>query len=154
MARARAALAEARHAIDDLRDTNPILDVESAVRAEAERFSSATGIACELELEITSRIPEPVADQVLKIISEGLNNVARHARARNVWLQMEAHNGLLEMEIKDDGSGFDASKQVNSGHYGLVGMRERARLADGTLEIRSQPGVGTTLRLRLPLIQK
>ena len=151
MARARATLADARHAIDDLRDTNSILDIESAVRAEAERFASATGIACDLDLEITSRIPDSVANQVFKIISEGLNNIARHARARNVRLQMEAHNGMLDMEIKDDGSGFDVSRQVNSGHYGLIGMRERARLAGGTLDIRSQPGEGTTLRLRLPL---
>jgi NarL family two-component system sensor histidine kinase YdfH len=151
MARARATLADARHAIDDLRDTNPILDIESAVRAEAERFASATGIPCDLDLEITARVPEPVAEQVLKIISEGLTNIARHARAKNVRLQMEAHNGLLEMAIKDDGSGFETSKEVNSGHYGLVGMRERARLAGGTLEIHSQPGEGTALRLRLPL---
>jgi NarL family two-component system sensor histidine kinase YdfH len=152
MARARATLADARHAIDDLRDTNPILDIETAVRTEAERFASATGIACDLDLEITSGIPDPVTDHVLKIISEGLNNIARHARARNVSLQLEAHNGLLEMELKDDGSGFEASKQINSGHYGLVGMRERARLAGGTLEIHSQPGEGTVLRLRLQLI--
>ncbi|NOH03378.1 MAG: sensor histidine kinase [Chloroflexi bacterium] len=151
MARARSTLADARHAIDDLRDDNSIIDVEAAVRAEAERFTSATGIPCVLDLEITSTIPESLAEHVLKIVSEGLTNIARHARAKNVNLQIEAHNGLLEMEIKDDGCGFDVSGQGKSGHYGLVGMRERARLAGGTLDIQSKPHEGTTLKVRLPL---
>jgi len=154
MARARATLADARHAIDDLRDTAPNLDIESAVRAEVERFMSATSIPCDLDLEITSSVPDPVVEQVLKIISEGLTNITRHARAEHVRLQLEAHNGLLNMEIEDDGVGFDASGQTDSGHYGLVGMRERARLAGGTLEICSQPGKGTILQLRLPLVER
>lgn len=151
MSRARATLADARHAIDDLRNNDAELDVEAVIRAEAERFTSATSIPCELDLEITSKIPEPLAEHVLKIISEGLTNIAKHAHAEKISLKVEAHNGLLEMEIKDDGCGFDASAQGKSGHYGLVGMRERARLAGGRLEIQSVPHEGTTLRLRLPL---
>jgi NarL family two-component system sensor histidine kinase YdfH len=154
MARARSTLADARHAIDDLRDDNSSIDVEATVRAEAERFTSATGIPCDLDLEITSHIPQPLVEQVLKIASEGLTNIARHARAENVSLQIDAHNGLLEMEIKDDGSGFDTNQVGKSGHYGLIGMRERARLAGGTLDIHSRPGEGTTLKLRFPLNQK
>ena len=153
MARARATLADARHAIDDLRDNETELDVESMVRAEVERFTAATAIPCELDLEITSTIPAPLAEHVLKIVSEGLTNIARHARAQNVSLQLEAHNGTLEMEIKDNGCGFDSSGQARSGHYGLIGMRERARLKGGTLDIQSRPGEGTTLRLRFPLVK-
>ncbi|HSD83037.1 MAG TPA: sensor histidine kinase [Anaerolineae bacterium] len=154
MSRARATLAEARHAIDDLRDTEAVIDVEAAVRAEAERFASATGIACDLDLEITSHIPEPIAEHVLKIVSEGLTNIARHARAEHANLQIEAHNGSLEMKIHDDGAGFDINQIGKSGHYGLIGMRERTRLAGGTLDVLSQPGEGTTLRLRFPLKEK
>lgn len=153
MSRARATLADARRAIDDLRDTNSVIDVEAAVRAEAERFTSATGIACELDLEITTHIPESVAEHVLKIVSEGLTNIARHARAENVTLQIDAHNGSLDMKIQDDGSGFAMGEQVKSGHYGLVGMRERARLVGGTLDVLSHPGEGTTLKLWFPLKQ-
>ena len=151
MSRARATLADARRAIDDLRDNEAELDLESAVRAEVDRFSTATGITCDLDLEIASKIPALLAEHVLKIVSEGLTNVARHARAKNVSLHLESHNGQLEMEIRDDGSGFDSNQVGGSGHYGLVGMRERARLAGGTLEALSQPGEGTTLKLRLPL---
>jgi len=151
MSRARTTLADARRAIDDLRKNEVELDLESTVRAEAERFTTATGIPCELNLEIVSRIPEPIAYHVLKIVSEGLTNIARHAHAKNVSLQLEANNGSLEIVIEDDGSGFDVHQQNKSGHYGLIGMRERARLAGGTLDVVSQPGQGTTLKLRLPL---
>jgi NarL family two-component system sensor histidine kinase YdfH len=151
MSRARSTLADARHAIDDLRNDETKLDVESIVRAETERFTSATGILCDLELEITSYIPEPVAEHVLKIVSEGLTNIARHARAQHVSLQLEVHNGTLNMQIKDDGCGFEVAVPGKSGHYGLVGMRERARLAGGMLDIESRPGQGTILRLRFPL---
>lgn len=154
MSRARATLADARRAIDDLRNNDTELDVESIVRAEVDRFTTATGIACDLDLEITSKIPEALAEHALKIVSEGLTNIARHARARNVCLHLEAHNGLLEMKITDDGAGFDPGQQSRSGHYGLIGMRERARLSGGTLEIQSQPGEGTTLKLRLPLRER
>jgi NarL family two-component system sensor histidine kinase YdfH len=154
MARARATLADARRAIDDLRQSETDLDIESLIRSEVERFAGATGIDCDLDLEITSRIPEPLAEHVLRIVSEGFTNIARHARAQNVRLQMEAHDGMLEMEIKDDGCGFDPREQARSGHYGLVGMRERARLSGGTLDIQSAPGEGTTLRLRFPLTER
>jgi NarL family two-component system sensor histidine kinase YdfH len=151
MSRARSTLAEARRAIDNLREGQVVIDLESAVRAEAERFTSATGIACNLDLEITANIPESITEHILKIVSEGLTNIARHARAKNATLQLEAHNDLLEMEIKDDGAGFETNQIGKSGHYGLIGMRERARLAGGALDVFSQPGEGTTLKLRFPL---
>jgi len=151
MARARAALADARRAIDDLRRRDGDLDLEASVRAEAERFTKAMGIPCELHLEVISRIPESTAEHAFKVVTEALTNIARHAHASKVSLQLEAHNGSLEIVITDDGSGFDADQQDKSGHYGLIGMRERARLAGGILDIHSQPGGGTILKLRLPL---
>jgi signal transduction histidine kinase len=57
----------------------------------------------------------------------------------------------LELMIKDDGEGFDAEKQVDQGHFGLIGMRERARLLEGTFTIESAPGRGTQIKVRAPL---
>ena len=111
-------------------------------------------VVAKQNVEIASKIPEPLAEHVLKIVSESLTNIACHARAENTSLHLEAHKGLLEMEVKDDGSGVDSNQQGKSGHYGLVGMRERARLAVGTLEIHSKPDGGTTLKLRLPLDER
>jgi NarL family two-component system sensor histidine kinase YdfH len=154
MARARSTLAEARRAIDDLRQSDTELNLEAAIRSEADRFSAATGIPCDLELDIVSKIPAPVSEQALRIISEGLTNIARHARAGTVKLQVEAHNGTLDLQITDDGCGFDSGSPVKSGHYGLIGMRERARLSGGMVDVQSKPGQGTTLRASLPLAER
>ena len=86
----------------------------------------------------------------MRCVSEGLANVTRHARASQVWVSLGMGNGRLHISIRDDGLGFNPD-QIAAGHYGLIGLRERARLAGGLLNIESQPGQGTTLRLELPI---
>ncbi|HLB50215.1 MAG TPA: sensor histidine kinase [Anaerolineales bacterium] len=151
MARARATLADSRRAIDDLR-TGAGRDAAEAIRVEVSRFTEATGIPCSLDLTLLPALPDSIREHALRAISEGLNNVARHAKAKEASVRVGSSNGWLEIEVRDDGVGFDpvAAKQ-QSGHYGLLGMRERARLAGGALEIDSARGSGTTLKLRLPV---
>ncbi len=151
MSRARSTLADSRRAIDDLR-TGAGRDAAEAVRAEVNRFTEATGIPCSLDLTLLPALPDSIREHALRAISEGLNNVARHAKAKEASVRVGSSNGWLEIEVGDDGVGFDpvAAKQ-QSGHYGLLGMRERARLAGGALEINSTPEKGTTLKLKLPL---
>ncbi len=151
MGRARVTLADARRAIQDLRDDPSSVDnLSDALRQEVERFTIATGIPCELELSIPKEIPPIVREHARRAVSEGLTNIARHAQANNVWLKLGEHEGMLEIVLRDDGVGFDPKVKLG-GHYGLVGMRERARLAGGSLELISEPGAGTTLTLVLPL---
>jgi len=151
MARARATLADSRRAIDDLR-TGAGRGAAEAIRVEVSRFTEATGIPCSLDLTLLPALPDSIREHALRAISEGLNNVARHAKAKEASVRVGSSNGWLEIEVRDDGVGFDpvAAKQ-QSGHYGLLGMRERARLAGGALEIDSARGSGTTLKLRLPV---
>jgi NarL family two-component system sensor histidine kinase YdfH len=151
MGRARATLADARRAIQDLRDGTPSTDnLSDAIRQEVERFTTATGIPCELELIPPQDIPLTVHEHTRRAVAEGLTNIARHAQANNVWLKLGESDGMLKIGLRDDGVGFDPSVEVG-GHYGLVGLRERARLAGGSLEVISEPGAGTTLTLVLPL---
>lgn len=149
MARARATLAEARQAIGDLRDghlTPP--DLSSALQKEAERFTSATGIPCALDLVLPDSTPDDVCEHIVRIVTEGLTNVARHAQAQHVWISGKEVEGRLVVEMRDDGIGFDpATALTRAGHYGLIGMRERARLAGGTLDIVSTPGQGTRITI-------
>jgi NarL family two-component system sensor histidine kinase YdfH len=153
MGRARVTLADARRAIQDLRDeTSSIDNLSDAVRQEVERFTTATGIPCELELSPPKEIPTSVHEHARRAVAEGLTNIARHAQAHNVWLKLGETEGMLEIALRDDGVGFDPTATVEGGgHYGLVGLRERARLAGGSLELISEPGAGTTLTLVLPL---
>lgn len=155
MTRARLTLADARRAIDDLRTGDTASgNLAERVRAEIERFAAATGILCELDCAPPSSIPDSLQEHAFRAIAEGLANVARHARASRAWVRLAEVNGGLEIVVRDNGAGFD-SAEVNgrAGHYGLTGLRERARLAGGSLEVTGKPGPGTTLTLRLPMVE-
>lgn len=149
MEKARLALTEARQAIDDLRQP-AAGDLAENIRQEAERFAVATGIPCEPQITLVANIPELVADTAARAVSEGLTNIARHAQAKNVTLRLASTSKELEIVIKDDGVGFDPAA-VEAGHYGLLGMRERVRLAGGRVEIYSRSEKGTRLVIRFPL---
>lgn len=149
MENARATLAGARRAIDDLRESSG-LDCEESLRREAERFSQASGVPCTLDVEIPDGLPASIAAPVLRMVTEGLTNITLHAGATQASLRLRAHEGALHLEIQDNGQGFNPSA-VPEGHYGLLGMRERARLLGGTLDVESRPGQGTTLSARIPL---
>ena len=153
LVRARSTLADSRSAIDDLRAVPA--GITEAMRAKTERFTMATGIPCELSLELGDTTPPSnMRDHLLLILKESLANVTRHAQARQVWVRLEAKNHHLEMEIRDDGQGFEPGMETGAGHYGLLGMRERARLVGGTLEIKSATGKGTCIRLTVPINQE
>jgi NarL family two-component system sensor histidine kinase YdfH len=151
MVRARAAFTAARCAIDNLRDeavesANPL----TAAQEEIARFASATGIVCSSDLACLAQLPWPLHDPIRRVIGEGLTNIARHAGAGHAWIRAARCERAVEVEIRDDGVGFDPSAVAARGHYGLLGLRERARLVGGVLEVTSKPGQGTTLRLVLP----
>ena len=153
MERARSTLADARRAIDDLRSGNLAeIDLETAVRAETDRFTAASGVPCELSIGLPPELPEDVRDNALRVVSEALANIARHAQAQHVAVALRPidHAHALNIEVRDDGVGFDPV-QIGVGHYGLIGLRERVRLIGGTLNIESAPEQGTTVRVCLPL---
>ncbi|MFN2283557.1 MAG: sensor histidine kinase [Anaerolineae bacterium] len=153
MGRARATLADARQAIGDLRKTQlSAPDLTSALRDETAHFTDATGIPCALDLALPDLLSNELCEHVLRAVAEGLTNVARHAQARHVWVSVQEVEDWLVVEVRDDGVGFDpVAALARAGHYGLIGLRERARLVGGTLDIASRPGDGTRLTLRLPL---
>lgn len=149
MAQARVTLADARRAIDDLRRSAPD-DLGSELCREVARFAEATGITADCRVAPELDLPDDVAETALRVVSEALTNVARHGQAHRVALTASIEDGLLQLTIEDDGVGFDPAA-VPTGHYGLIGMRERVRLAGGQVDVRSRPDAGTTITARLPL---
>lgn len=138
IARARSTLAESRAVIDDLRSAPA--NVTELMREKVERFKQSTGIPCELEISVSeNQLPAETLDHAMNILSESLTNIARHAQATNVNVKFFIQNKTLELEVRDNGIGFDV-KQEAKGHYGLVGMHERARLTGGMLSIESDAG--------------
>ncbi len=151
MQRARATLADARRAIGDLREPTEMIPLDEAIRHEAERFTQTTTIPCELSFQHDMAIPEAYYEPILRIIAEALTNIERHAQATRATLNLSTQDGEVCVEVRDNGIGFDGSKK-GAGHYGLLGMQERARLVGGQLEVQSEAGKGTRLTLRLPML--
>jgi len=152
LARARETLAEARDAIAGLREGSPGPgDMESAVRIEVDRFAKASGIPCRLELGALSDVASDASGHGRRIVAEALANVAQHARASAVTLSARIGDSGVSLVIEDDGIGFEANLEGSRpGHYGLIGMRERARMAGGSLRLEAAPGRGARVHLWLP----
>jgi signal transduction histidine kinase len=89
--------------------------------------------------------------EILRVAQEALQNAIRHAAPQRLGVRLARHDGQLELEVSDDGSGFDpAAPELRARRLGLTSMEERAQRLGGSLEIRSAPGAGTTVRLEAP----
>jgi signal transduction histidine kinase len=135
----------------------PVLDnrgFAEALGEHAQRFEQERGIAVDVGIGLTDRLAPELETILYRITQESLNNVAKHARAERVSVTVdEVNEGTVRLRVRDDGVGFDASNAaqlLREGHFGLAGMRERASLVGGTLEVGSIPGHGTTVEVRLP----
>jgi signal transduction histidine kinase len=106
---------------------------------------------------LRDRLPAQIESALYRIIQEALTNVAKHAQARHVSVILERRQGRVLVIVEDDGRGFDTAELLESANtarrMGLVGMRERARLIGGELEVESSPGEGTTIYVRVPLTE-
>lgn len=153
MEHARQTLADARRTISNLRDhSREFPDLKGAINDEVNRFEKATGLSCQLEFLVSDRVSDEIDETIMRIISEALTNIARHASAGQVAIDIIQQDNRLQIEIKDDGNGFDPDS-VGPGHYGLIGMQERTRIVGSSMEIDSHPGRGTILKFDLPLDQ-
>jgi len=126
------------------------LGLAEALKVECDRFSRLEAIP--VKLDVPAGTPEPTREVALclfRIAQEGLRNVARHARAASVELSFRA-NGDLCMTLRDDGVGFDPAVHHRRPSLGLAGMRERVELVGGKIDVRSAPGRGTAIEVRVP----
>jgi two-component system sensor histidine kinase UhpB len=128
-----------------------------AVETQLKRFAARTGIEVRLDTRgDPDALPEVVQTAIYRVAQEALTNVTRHAGATVVELDLEEDASGAELRVRDDGGGFDpsvvarTSSEGPGGGLGLVGMAERARLVGGELDVRSAPGGGTTVTLRVP----
>ena len=129
------------------------LGLAAAIEAEAARFEQRTGIECELSLpdEPALRVDGAAATAIYRIVQEALTNVSRHANASRVELRLRQRAEELLLEIRDDGRGITAAEVDNAFSLGLIGIRERAGFAGGTVRIEGIAGRGTIVSVRIPL---
>jgi signal transduction histidine kinase len=142
-----------RRLIDGLRPT--LLDelgLAAALTALIDRARRSSSVRVDVRLALgtgNERLPEDVELAVYRMVQEALNNAIRHASAETVRLAVGRRRDRLEVLVADDGRGFDVGAAKRGG--GLTGMSEWASLAEGSLDIRSRIGTGTTIEAQVPL---
>jgi two-component system, NarL family, sensor histidine kinase YdfH len=152
--RSRAALKDTRAAIDDLREHDARARLSERLAGLIQRFQEEMGIRSGLTVEAghwDAALPAAQKEELERLLSEALANVRKHAAASHVGVHLRASEHTLTLRVEDDGIGFQPEQASPPGHYGLRGMRERARLLGGDLRIDSAPGAGTTVLLEMPL---
>jgi signal transduction histidine kinase len=98
-------------------------------------------------------LPEEMEQHLLRIAQEAVTNVLKHAGASRIWIKLHSEARRLCLRIVDNGRGFDEAGAFNAmgGHFGLIGMRERAERLGGELKLASHPGEGTQVEVSAPL---
>ncbi len=162
----RDALASVDRAMERVRDLAldlrpSVLDdlgLGAAVRAHVVKFARTTGIETHLSIDAVPRLRPDLEIACFRVAQEALTNVARHAQARNVWVDLRLGAEALELRVRDDGIGFDADlvreRAIGGASMGLLGMQERVALAGGEFELSTRPEGGTEVRARFRADEK
>ena len=151
----RHGIAEARRYVWELR--SPTLennDLPAALAETARRFTHETAIQVQVEVNGTFRpLAHAVEDNLLRIGQEAINNAVKHAHAQRILVNLVFDTRRVQLIVRDDGRGFDnqAARNEKAGHFGLIGMRERAEQIGGTLSIQSINGSGTEVVADVPI---
>ncbi len=134
------------------------LGIDAAIRWLVNKHLTKRGINCYFDAEspIKRRLPSTVEVTLFRILQEAVINIARHANAENVFVTVDAGDSSLVILVEDDGEGFDPHEVMrfpseNGRGLGIMGMKERASLVRGRLQIFSMPGEGTRLCVQIPL---
>ena len=153
---ARATLSDVRQYMAALRQTEESggLNLPVTVARLADDLRRQSGVAVDFEETGAERQLEPFVERaVIRIIGEGLRNVGQHSGASNAKVILRYDDEQVVATIEDDGKGFESNELSTAeerGHYGIVGMRERAEGVGGQLVVRSEPGRGTIVRATIP----
>ena len=132
------------------------LGLVEVLRVTSTEFARRTGVSVKLGCApLAARLPAGTELALYRILQEALNNVERHARARQVTVQLKKSGGFVQLIIKDDGSGFDPDRITTGrkikGGLGLLSMRERAAYVGGVFKVKSARGAGTVIEVRIPV---
>jgi signal transduction histidine kinase len=149
----RNSMAEARRYVWDLRSQDlEQKDLPTALNDTARRLTRDSEVQVQVQVTGTFRpVPASIENNLLRIAQEAINNSVKHAGAERIMIDLHFETDALQLRVQDDGRGFDPASENRDGHFGLVGMRERAREIKGDLRIQSEPGSGTQVIVNVPL---
>jgi len=157
---AQSALAEMRSLISHLRPKTVAEEgLIPALRRHVDERGNQDGLTVALNLEgyveDDTRLPPETEEALFRIVQEALNNVVKHAQTDQAEVRLHLSDELVTLLIEDSGVGFDpAHVKLGTSHLGLTSMRERVKALGGRLEIESQPGAGTHIKVEVPLAKE
>ena len=154
---ARHSMTEARRAISDLR--LPLLesgDLGTALRSGAEMWTLGSDVEVEIQIpdsRLGNELSEELQQQILRITQEAVTNAIKHASASRILVTLHQAAGMVYLQVVDDGKGFQKPETLSSlaGHFGLIGMQERAARVRGEFRLETRPGRGTEIHVKAPL---
>jgi two-component system sensor histidine kinase DegS len=152
----RGSLQDIRKILFDLRpkelDQGLICGLRQLIEDYQERYGLSITFICSGQ---EKRLQRPVVGALFRIVQEALNNIWKHSCCDHALIRLELEEHRVRVHISDDGIGFDPQEVAqHDGRYGLIGMRDRARLLDGTLLINTAPGQGTRVVVTIPLVEE
>jgi signal transduction histidine kinase len=129
-------------------------DLPAALQAGARHWTAGSPV--EVHVDVTGdprALPEDIEQNLLRIAQEAVANVLKHAAAGKIWIRLHLEARRLCLRVEDDGRGFEQQEAFSTlgGHFGLLGMRERAERLGGALNLHSHPGDGTQVEVTVPL---
>lgn len=128
------------------------LGLPSAIQGFCRDFSEQYEIAVDFrQKSIPSPLPSNISLCLFRIVQEGLQNIAKHSRTRNCWIDLAGEGGEILLRIADSGVGFDPASPPGRTGIGMISMRERLRLVNGNIRVLSSPAKGTRLEVRVPI---
>jgi signal transduction histidine kinase len=151
----RHSMTEARRSVMDLRAS--VLegqDLAAALNSGATLWTAGSGVAVNVDVSgAYDPLPQEFEQHLLRIAQEAVTNVLKHAEASQIWVKLHLEARKLYLKIVDNGHGFEQRDVFSSlgGHFGLIGMRERAERLGGELHLTSHPGEGTQVEVTVPL---
>jgi two-component system sensor histidine kinase NreB len=130
------------------------LGLIAAIRKDAKDFTKRTGVRTRVAVsDSVGRLSNQTETAIYRVIQEALHNVAKHAKAKNVTLQMARQDDAISLVIQDDGVGISAGP-VPGRNFGLAGMQERVSMLGGTVKVGSSKNKGTRIEVRVPVTQR
>ena len=134
----------------------PDVTLADALRHTIAELAPDPALSLELDLDAAAaadgRLAPSAVHELLQIAREAVSNTIRHSGATHATVRIDVVGNVLRLAIEDDGRGFDPTRRAGPGHMGLANLRDRAAAAGGRLDLTSEPGVGTRIIFRLPLL--
>jgi len=128
------------------------IGLEAALEQYCDEFAERSGIAAHFTSQnVPNSLPREVASSLYHIFQECLRNVSKHSQARSVFVTLEGANNLLRLSVRDEGVGLAPDRLERGASIGLVGMKERAHLVNGSVSIQSKIGQGTEVTVEVPV---